>query len=74
MDSKIRAEQIEKKLVEIERTEDSSNNDHPWKTDNGKKRKIMYGSILSVHIINAEDLNPGRRGDANAIVKVEIEG
>jgi|LakMenEpi03Aug12_release.lakeMendotaPanAssembly.Ray.scaffolds.fasta_scaffold230438_2 hypothetical protein len=33
----------------------------------------MVGSILSVHIINAEELNPGRRGEANAIVRVEIE-
>ena len=33
----------------------------------------MVGSILSVHIINAEDLDPQRRGEANAIVRVEIE-
>jgi hypothetical protein len=54
--------------VELRRTEKSTNNKHPIKPG----RFIMVGSILSVHIINAENLSTD--GEVTAVVKAQVKG
>lgn len=44
---------METKLVELTKTEKPSNISHPMKPD----RKIMHGSICSVHVINAQAIS-----------------
>jgi hypothetical protein len=54
-DSNIRSDQISKKLRELKNTE-KYKHPHPYLKD----RKIMVGSILSVHIVNVDNLTkPG---------------
>lgn len=68
-DSSIRKEQIEKKLRELLNTEKSNNRKHPYRED----RKIMLGSILSVHIVNVDNITSGAGNEREVMVKVEIE-
>ena len=60
IDSQTRATQIKTKLVELRKSEKKTDNPHKFKSVDvtHPQRHIMVGSILSVHIINAEDLDP----------------
>ena len=64
-DSQSRSNHIDKKLVELRATEKSTGNPHPTKAG----RTVMVGSILSVHIINAENLS---EVDINTVVKAQV--
>lgn len=51
--------------MELRATEKSTGNPHPTKAG----RTVMVGSILSVHIINAENLS---EVDINTVVKAQV--
>ena len=61
-DQEHRAAQIEKRLEEIKRIEKPSGYMHPAFPD----QYIMKQSILSVHVVDARDLNPVFGKTANA--------
>ena len=75
-DDNMRAQQIEIKLKELEKTEVRSIGFHPtWGLAQGEeKRAVMVGSIFSIHVITAQAINGGELPASNYAVRCSLGG